>query len=57
MEQATVYRWNIRNGTGVLSRPDGSLAWFHLSSVAQPDVLTLQDRYLRPSIERHTAGR
>ncbi|MGW6334218.1 MULTISPECIES: cold shock domain-containing protein [Nocardia] len=42
MEQATVYRWNIRNGTGVLSRPDGSLAWFHMSSVAQSDVLTLQ---------------
>lgn len=41
MEQATVYRWNIRNGTGVLSRPDGSLAWFHLSSVVRPDVLTL----------------
>jgi cold shock CspA family protein len=42
MEQATVYRWNMRNGTGVLSRPDGSLAWFHMSSVAQSDVLTLQ---------------
>lgn len=43
MEQATVYRWNIRNGTGVLSRPDGSLAWFHISSVAQSDALTLQE--------------
>ncbi|MFD4407373.1 hypothetical protein ACFWPH_31865 [Nocardia sp. NPDC058499] len=43
MEQVTVYRWNIRNGTGVLSRSDGSLAWFHLSSVAQPDVLTLRE--------------
>ncbi|MGV9926143.1 hypothetical protein [Nocardia rhamnosiphila] len=42
MEQATVYRWNIRNGTGVLSRPDSSLAWFHMSSFAQSDVLTLQ---------------
>jgi cold shock CspA family protein len=42
IEQATVYRWNIRNGTGVPSRPDGSLAWFHMSSVAQSDVLTLQ---------------
>lgn len=43
MEQATVYRWNIRNGTGVLTRADGSLAWFHMSSVAQNDALTLQE--------------
>ncbi len=43
MEQATVYRWNIRNGTGVLTRPDGSPVWFHLSSVAQGDVLALQE--------------
>ncbi|MGW0180582.1 cold-shock protein [Nocardia sp. NPDC003345] len=43
MEQATVYRWNIRNGTGVLSRPDGSLAWFHVSSVEQSDALTLRE--------------
>lgn len=43
VEQATVYRWNIRNGTGVLTRSDGSLAWFHLSSVARTDVLALQE--------------
>ncbi|MFD4407363.1 hypothetical protein ACFWPH_31815 [Nocardia sp. NPDC058499] len=43
MEQVTVYRWNTRNGTGVLSRSDGSLAWFHLSCVAQPDVLALRE--------------
>ncbi|MGW1740915.1 cold-shock protein [Nocardia sp. NPDC001965] len=43
IEQATVYRWNLRNGTGVLSRPDGSLAWFHISCVAQSEVLTLQE--------------
>ncbi len=38
MERATVYRWNIRNGTGVLTRTDGSLAWFHLSTVDKGDV-------------------
>ena len=43
MERATVYRWNIRNGTGALTRPDGSLAWFHLSTVNQGDVLTLAE--------------
>ncbi|MBF6331111.1 cold shock domain-containing protein [Nocardia transvalensis] len=43
MEQATVYRWNIQNGTGVLTRPNGSPVWFHLSSVAQDDVLTLRE--------------
>ncbi|GAB2724511.1 hypothetical protein GCM10027089_55310 [Nocardia thraciensis] len=43
MEQATVHRWNIRNGTGVLTRPDGPPVWFHLSSVEQGDVLALQE--------------
>ena len=43
MERATVYRWNIRNGTGVLTRADGSLAWFHMSSVAPTDTLTLRE--------------
>ncbi|WP_280484107.1 hypothetical protein [Nocardia farcinica] len=43
MERATVYRWNIRNGTGVLTRTDGSLAWFHLSTVEKGDVFTLSE--------------
>jgi cold shock CspA family protein len=43
VERATVYRWNVRNGTGVLTRPDGSLAWFHLSTVDQEDVLALRE--------------
>ncbi|WP_157172129.1 hypothetical protein [Nocardia pneumoniae] len=43
VEQATVYRWNIRNGTGVLTRPAGPPAWFHLSSVVEGDVLVLQE--------------
>ncbi|MBF6258929.1 hypothetical protein IU468_21765 [Nocardia farcinica] len=43
MERATVYRWNIRNGTGVLTRTDGSLAWFHLSTVDKGDVFTLSE--------------
>lgn len=43
MERVTVYRWNIRNGTGALSRSDSSLAWFHLSSVARPDVPALRE--------------
>ncbi|MGW1738357.1 YegP family protein [Nocardia sp. NPDC001965] len=34
MEQSTVYGWNIRNGTGVSTRADGSLAWFHMSNAA-----------------------
>ncbi len=43
MERATVYRWNIRNGTGVLTRADGSLAWFHLSTVDKGDVFALSE--------------
>ncbi len=43
MERATVYRWNIRNGTGVLTRTDGSLAWFHMSTVDKGDVLILAE--------------
>jgi cold shock CspA family protein len=43
VERATVYRWNIRNGTGVVTRLDGSLAWFHLSTVDKGDVLALQE--------------
>lgn len=43
MERATVYRWNIRNGTGVLTRADGSLAWFHLSTVDKGDIFTLSE--------------
>lgn len=34
---------NIRNGTGVLTRSDGSLAWFHLSTVDKGDVFTLSE--------------
>ncbi|MFC4125194.1 MULTISPECIES: cold-shock protein [Nocardia] len=43
MESATVYRWNIRNGTGVLTRPDGPPIWFHMSSVEQGDVLEIAE--------------
>ncbi len=43
VEQGTVYRWNIRNGTGVLTRPDGPPVWFHLSSVEQGGVLALNE--------------
>ncbi|MEU6564974.1 hypothetical protein [Nocardia nova] len=43
MERATVYRWNIRNGTGVLTLADGSPAWFHLSTVDRGDKLTLRE--------------
>ncbi|MBH0777241.1 cold-shock protein [Nocardia bovistercoris] len=43
MERATVYRWNIGNGTGVLTRPDGTLAWFHLSTVDLGDVRALRE--------------
>ncbi|MBF6127788.1 cold-shock protein [Nocardia brasiliensis] len=43
MEQATVYRWSSRNGTGVLTRDGGKPVWFHVSSVANDDVLTLQE--------------
>jgi cold shock CspA family protein len=43
VEQATVYRWNIRKGTGVLSRSDGPQAWFPVSSVAAGDVLALKE--------------
>jgi cold shock CspA family protein len=43
VEQATVYRWSIQNGTGVLTRQDGQPAWFHLSTVAKDDVLNLQE--------------
>ncbi|WP_330233294.1 cold shock domain-containing protein [Nocardia sp. NBC_00508] len=43
MEQATVYRWNSRNGSGVLTRSDGPPAWFHVSSVEAGDVLALEE--------------
>jgi cold shock CspA family protein len=43
VEQATVYRWNIRAGTGVLSRSHGPQAWFHISSVAAEDVFALKE--------------
>jgi cold shock CspA family protein len=43
LERATVYRWNIRNGTGVVTRLDGSLAWFHFSTVDKGDVLALRE--------------
>lgn len=41
-ELATVYRWNIRNGTGVLTRSDAPPAWFHLSTV-EGDPLSLHE--------------
>lgn len=42
MEQATVYRWNLGKGTGVLTRADGTLAWFHLSTMSPDDYMSLQ---------------
>ncbi|RMI28032.1 hypothetical protein [Nocardia stercoris] len=43
LESATIHRWNIRNGTGSLTRADGSPAWFHLADVALRDVLELRE--------------
>lgn len=43
MEQATVYRWNLGKGTGVLTRADGTLAWFHLSTMPREDYMSLQE--------------
>ena len=42
-ELATVYRWNLGKGTGVLTRADGSLAWFHLSTMSPEDYLSLRE--------------
>ncbi|WP_199742591.1 hypothetical protein [Nocardia stercoris] len=43
LETATVHRWNIRTGTGSLTRADGSPAWFHLADLAFRDVLELRE--------------
>ncbi len=43
MEQATVYRWNLRTGTGVLTREDGTPAWFHLSTMTPEDYMSLHE--------------
>lgn len=39
----TVFRWNPRNGTGVIELADGTLAWFHLSTVHGETVATITE--------------
>ncbi|WP_067680802.1 hypothetical protein [Nocardia miyunensis] len=41
-EIATVYRWNLSKGTGVLTRADGTPAWFHLSTMSPEDYMALR---------------
>lgn len=43
MDKGTIRRWKPRNGTGVIELADGTLAWFHLSTVHGETITSLEE--------------